>query len=224
VFETPEAALTLTPGQLLVLPAHESYAYGVSTGSWRILWFHLSLRKTWHSLEAHRWHVRRSHEVAALLAAAEGFLRETERSGEAAPRLALLYTEVLSHLLRREVAAGLDPHARHLDEQLWMLWRVVASDLAHPWSVHELARHVHMSPGHFHRVMSRNYQITPMRKVVELRMQRAAALLAHTDESVAKIGAEVGYDDAFAFSVAFKRYHAMSPRSFRNDAAGASQA
>ena len=36
---------------------------------------------------------------------------------------------------------------------------------------------MHMSPGHFHRVMSQNYQITPMRKVFELRMQRAAALL-----------------------------------------------
>ena len=54
-----------------------------------------------------------------------------------------------------------------------------------------------------------------MRLVLRLRMQRAESMLQSTDEPVAAIAARVGYENPFAFSVAFKRWSRQSPRAFR---------
>jgi AraC-like DNA-binding protein len=46
-------------------------------------------------------------------------------------------------------------------------------------------------------------------------MTLAADLLHDTDDTIATIAREVGYHDAFAFSVAFKRAHSISPSAGR---------
>ena len=46
-------------------------------------------------------------------------------------------------------------------------------------------------------------------------MQRAARRLAESDDSLAAIAAEVGYDSEFAFSRAFKRHMGEAPGGFR---------
>jgi len=46
-------------------------------------------------------------------------------------------------------------------------------------------------------------------------MTLAADLLQDTDDTVAAIGRGIGYNDAFAFSVAFKRAHGTSPSAWR---------
>ncbi len=46
-------------------------------------------------------------------------------------------------------------------------------------------------------------------------MALAADLLLNTDATVAAVSREVGYDDAFAFSVAFKRVRGVSPSAWR---------
>jgi len=50
------------------------------------------------------------------------------------------------------------------------------------------------------------------------RMTIAADLLHDTDHTLATIAREVGYHDAFAFSVAFKRAHGTSPSAWRRQA------
>jgi AraC-like DNA-binding protein len=46
-------------------------------------------------------------------------------------------------------------------------------------------------------------------------MTLAADLLHDTDDTIATIARGVGYHDAFAFSVAFKRRHGTSPSVWR---------
>jgi AraC-like DNA-binding protein len=46
-------------------------------------------------------------------------------------------------------------------------------------------------------------------------MALAADLLRDTEETVAAVAREVGYGDAFAFSVAFKRARGVSPSDWR---------
>lgn len=48
-----------------------------------------------------------------------------------------------------------------------------------------------------------------------LRLDRAARLLLANDDAVAAIADRCGYPDIYAFSRAFKRVHALSPRAFR---------
>ena len=51
----------------------------------------------------------------------------------------------------------------------------------------------------------------------QLRTTRAADLLQNSTMSVAAIAFEVGYEDLSTFYRAFKRFHNISPLSFRND-------
>jgi AraC-like DNA-binding protein len=46
-------------------------------------------------------------------------------------------------------------------------------------------------------------------------MTLAADLLLDTDATVAAVAHEVGYENAFAFSAAFKRTHGHSPTAWR---------
>ena len=56
----------------------------------------------------------------------------------------------------------------------------------------------------------------PSRRLRRLRLQIAAGLLMKRDFSLRKIGQKVGYDDPFALSRAFSRFHGVSPQRFRN--------
>ena len=49
----------------------------------------------------------------------------------------------------------------------------------------------------------------------EERMERAAALLRETDESVGEIAAEIGYSNAGRFSELFKREYGDTPLQYR---------
>jgi AraC-like DNA-binding protein len=54
-----------------------------------------------------------------------------------------------------------------------------------------------------------------MRQLAILRMRRAGMLLESTDQKIGAIARAVGYDNAFAFSTAFKRYAGASPAQYR---------
>ena len=51
-------------------------------------------------------------------------------------------------------------------------------------------------------------------------MERAAALLMFSGTAVAAVATQVGYDNAFAFSTAFKRVWGMSPATYRGQRHG----
>lgn len=52
--------------------------------------------------------------------------------------------------------------------------------------------------------------------LLQLRMEKAKALLAHTDVPIAVIAQQVGYQNASAFSRRFADYYGQSPKDFRH--------
>lgn len=212
---TAQGQARLDPGSLLIMPGMTPHAYHIAARRWRILWFHLKIRKTWSALEGTAWSIRREHRAAMLRPLMEGLLREAALASRDAGRAVQLYAELIGIELRREVRMLDDPRQRQLEEDLRRLSMEVDASLAHKWTNEELARAMHLSVGHFHRLIRRYFQVTPMQLVLRLRMQRAEIMLKTTDEAVAAIAARVGYENAFAFSVAFKRWAALSPRDFR---------
>lgn len=72
-----------------------------------------------------------------------------------------------------------------------------------------------VSPAHLSRAMRRYYALTPTEFVAQLRLQRAATLLASTSMTIGEIGAECGYASASYFSRCFYAAHRMSPTEFR---------
>ena len=54
--------------------------------------------------------------------------------------------------------------------------------------------------------------------LTQLRLNKAAEMLAETDYSIVQIADEVGYGDYCYFSKVFKKYKGISPTQFREQA------
>ncbi len=89
---------------------------------------------------------------------------------------------------------------------------------ARPLSLRELGRLVHLSPGRAQRVFSRLVGESPYRYQWRVRLDRAAVLLASTDEPITDIAFAVGFGSHEAFTRSFRRRFGTSPRHYRNQA------
>jgi AraC-like DNA-binding protein len=84
-----------------------------------------------------------------------------------------------------------------------------------PLDVSELARAALLSPAHFSREFRRAFGETPHRYLRSRRLERAAALLANTDRSVADICLTVGFRSIGSFTTSFGRAFGVSPTAYR---------
>ncbi len=78
-----------------------------------------------------------------------------------------------------------------------------------------LANMIHLSETHFHVYFKRALGLAPMEYVQEQRMRKAQQLLLQTNDSIAAIGAQVGYSDPFYFSRQFRAVVSINPTEFR---------
>ena len=113
---------------------------------------------------------------------------------------------------RRDGLAGIEP-----------LLTQVKDNLGGELSLGALARAAGASPFQFHRRFSSAMGETPRQHVERLRLERAAYLLAVTDERIVDIALSVGFDSHEAFTRAFRRWSGRAPRGWRQ-AARAGQA
>ena len=109
-------------------------------------------------------------------------------------------------------------------EDLVRLRRVrdrIDREYAQPLDVEALARHAHMSAGHFSREFRRAYGESPYSYLMTRRIERAMALLRRGDLSVTEICFEVGCASLGTFSTRFTELVGMAPSAYRDQAAGA---
>ncbi len=95
------------------------------------------------------------------------------------------------------------------------LWSKVDSMLAYPWTLDELAHLANMSSEHLRKQCHQRLGRSPGKHLAYLRMQRSTHFLKTTNWTIEDIGYAVGYQDAFAFSTAFKRWIGLSPSAYR---------
>ena len=104
------------------------------------------------------------------------------------------------------------PPARHLTR---------AKDLAdaryfEPLGVDDLARAAGLSRAHFSREFRRAFGESPHAYLLTRRLERAAALLRTTDNSVAEICFSVGLQSVGSFTTSFSRTFGKSPTAYRD--------
>ncbi|WP_437719846.1 AraC family transcriptional regulator [Sorangium sp. So ce861] len=105
--------------------------------------------------------------------------------------------------------------ARAFDRRVARVLRLMQERPAERWTLEALAKAAGLSRAALARRFLAELGVPPLRYLAELRMQRAAELLAEGDGSLAAVAAEVGYDSEFAFSRAFKRHTGEAPGAFR---------
>jgi AraC-like DNA-binding protein len=103
------------------------------------------------------------------------------------------------------------PPARHL---------LRAKDLAdarffEPLAVDDLAAAAVLSRAHFSREFRRAFGVSPHAYLLTRRLERAAALLRNTDNSVAEVCLAVGLQGIGSFTTSFKRTYGISPTAYR---------
>jgi AraC-like DNA-binding protein len=97
--------------------------------------------------------------------------------------------------------------------------RLMHDDPAHRWTVAALATEVGMSRAAFAARFTTLAGQPPLTYLTGWRMTLGADLLRDTEATVATVARAVGYEDAFAFSVAFKRARGVSPSAWRRKCA-----
>jgi AraC-like DNA-binding protein len=95
-----------------------------------------------------------------------------------------------------------------------------AKDLAdarffEPLEVDDLAAAARLSRAHFSREFRRAFGVSPHAYLLTRRLERAAALLRNTDNSVAEVCLAVGLQSIGSFTTSFKRTYGVSPTAYR---------
>ncbi|MEV0623436.1 AraC family transcriptional regulator [Nonomuraea sp. NPDC050404] len=96
--------------------------------------------------------------------------------------------------------------------------RLIHDDPARPWTVASLAEKVGASRASFARRFATLVGEPPMTYITGWRMALAADLLRSSGTTIDSVARHVGYANAFALSVAFKRVRGVSPSHHRTGA------
>jgi AraC-like DNA-binding protein len=192
------------PHHAYIAPANSPHAYRALPG------------KVWYVAWVHYWPNSLSFDLPATLKPADpqplessiiGLYREFH--GAADPAVLASWSHLIDVAARRLIGAPLH------DPRLNRLWEVISADLVRPWTLAEMAQLSHMSAEHLRRLCNARFGRSPLRQLAYLRLRRGAELLVSSDAKIDLVARQVGYENAFAFSAAFKREIGVSPSSFR---------
>ncbi|MDB5232273.1 MAG: hypothetical protein JWN76_3078 [Chitinophagaceae bacterium] len=78
----------------------------------------------------------------------------------------------------------------------------------------EIAKQAALSEFHFYRSFKEVYGISPLKYIVNKRMEKSLELLRYEKLPIAHIAYEVGFSDIYSFSKSFKKHYNVSPSRF----------
>lgn len=214
-------ARTIRAGDLIWLRAHKAHSYGSSSDDpWTIGWVHFT------GEEADAWSklVGFENESVSILndASAEGIAAlKIEQiylileSGYAIPDLinaSLMLRNALS-LAAQAVRTGRS--TRSASERIGAVRDHLRESYTQPHRLDALATVAGLSVPHFCTLFRRLTGYAPIDFLIRQRIQAACRLLDTTNQSIAAIAAEVGYEDPYYFTRCFRRVTGSSPRAYR---------
>ena len=104
------------------------------------------------------------------------------------------------------------------DDGVGAALRAMHSDMAHRWTLEDLAAVSLMSRSAFAAAFKKRVGLPPLSYMIEWRMSLARNSLLRNDQSISELASATGYESESAFSTAFRRVVGLSPRHFRERA------
>ncbi|MCB5162974.1 AraC family transcriptional regulator [Marinomonas algarum] len=117
-------------------------------------------------------------------------------------------TAVFYQLLEQQDTAGAQ------DARIRAAQAMITEQLEHTLSIEVLAAVSCLSPTQFKKRFKSCIGMSVYQYIIQQRMEKAQALLTHTDLPVFMVAEKVGYTDLSAFSRRFSLYFGVSPRAF----------
>jgi len=113
------------------------------------------------------------------------------------------------------VAQKSPERARHVDP--WQRARGrLSSDFSERVQIRTLAKELGLSEDHFIRRFKQRFGVSPNAWRVQARLHHAAQRLRSSDSSVKSLAFELGFEDAYSFTRAFKRHFGVLPSDIRS--------
>jgi AraC-like DNA-binding protein len=201
---------TMRAGQACLAPPHAFHAYRAIPGKpWGLVWVRYAEPVDRQPIVNARAPVMAPFDGEPLAAAVTGLHHEARTSG--APAALQMWSDLVEYYAQS--------FARHWrsDDRLGKVWQQVATQLAHSWSLPELARLAGLSTKQFGRLCQQTVGRTPAQHIAWLRLQQAAHLLTTTGDKVESIARSVGYQSLFTFSRKFQHFTGVRPSAYRGD-------
>jgi len=92
---------------------------------------------------------------------------------------------------------------------------LIDQQLSEPFSVTEMAQHMHISESHFYALFQQQFHMSPYQYFLHRRMEWAQYVLSMQQMSIHDIAQELGFMGTAAFSKAFKRCVGVAPSKVR---------
>jgi len=124
-------------------------------------------------------------------------LREQER-----------FLNLLSQLIIADESSG-------SREIAFMLMQYLQANYSLNISLRDMAKVANCHPTHVIRCFNRKYNITPVKALVNIRLQQAKELLQSTNLSCDEISYRVGFSSPSYFSKLFKEHNGITPQGYR---------
>jgi AraC-like DNA-binding protein len=217
-FRVPSGELQLNEGQLIILPAGQSFEVSILSEQWDIIWVNLANVERWKSF-------RKSDALVVDNAMLEGlhhamelvYLERDLDNRRAAMQFVSRYLHRIADAPLGKKHASEDKERRQIS-RVHALFSVVDKQLQFDWDMKSLSEKAHYSAPHLHRLCLQVFGRSPKQHVIHLRMARAKSLLLSTQWPVSYIASYVGYTNVFTFSKRFKKSTGLSPSAFRESA------
>jgi AraC family transcriptional regulator, arabinose operon regulatory protein len=211
---------SMEAGDLLFLPPRERHVYSANLHSpWTIFWLHFRGQRAEDYLELLGASPLRPvvsvNDPAVIFEAFEDTFRHATHgfSHAAMAGLSTAFARLLGLAKVHQISPG--TRSRRAESRLLKVLSMMREDLAHPWTLEELARESHISVPHFTELCRRQTGMPPLGLLIRLRLQRAMDLLQQGNHNVAEAALAVGYDDPFYFSRLFRKHMGMPPSACR---------
>lgn len=125
------------------------------------------------------------------------------------------WTSLIVHEMLHELARNEGLSANLLDPMITLLLDRLNDCYDQPLTLDEIATWAGYTPQHTNRLFKQVLGVTPLKYLMQLRMNRAASMLAENVLSVHAVGEHVGFDDPYYFSRMFRQYHGRSPQQYQ---------
>jgi transcriptional regulator GlxA family with amidase domain len=102
------------------------------------------------------------------------------------------------------------------DDRIGAALRAMHADMAHRWTLEELAKIAKMSRSAFAASFKNQVGRAPLEYLIQWRMAVARDALRRNTHSISELTFATGYESESAFSTAFRRVVGTSPKQFRD--------
>lgn len=108
------------------------------------------------------------------------------------------------------------PETSH-DHALLSLRRQIEANPQLPWNVADMAKTLHVSSGYLQLLYKQKFRTSCMEDVIRFRIFKARDLLLYTNESIAAIAEQCGYNNTEHFCRQFRKITGSTPGQFRKN-------